>query len=252
MPGHVWLMLDIMVLRAHTYTLYMTRAHEFAEQQYAQADYMDNPKARKLRRVLQAATWWNAVAGVVLAGVGINQHVPAAATDGIHSVTDTLSHAGHVKTHQEEQRQADPERTHNPTRVRLARRVTAVLIGAGALFSAWQTGEAIRDRGELAVNWFALAGEATSAAASGTLMLATRKYHDGSLAATDAERHLGTDAIISGAAAGAIALSGDIDWAQPLVAAGATVLTARLAYQTWVHNPEHFAGAKGTATQDPA
>lgn len=71
-------------------------------------------------------------------------------------------------------------------------------------------------------------------------MLATRRYHDGSLAATDAERHLRTAAIISGATAGAIAATGHIDLAQPIVAGLATGLTARLAYKTFTGNPEHI------------
>lgn len=206
---------------------------------------MENPKARKLRRVLQAATWWNAVSGVLLTVVGINQHVPAAATDGMHSITDTLSHGGHVKTHQEEERQTNSGEPHNATRVRLARQATAGLIGLGAVFSAWQTYEAVQEHDALAFNWLAFATEAASGAASGSLMLATRRYHDGSLAATDAERHLRTDAIISGAAAGAIAVTEYVDWTQPVVAAVATGLTARLAYKTFTGNPEHTHEATG-------
>lgn len=198
----------------------------------------ENPISHSLRGVLSSATAANVVLGSAEVTVGWMTDSVAALADGVHSLSDVVSHAMHTSTHKAEEKLALDSAEHNAKRVKNRRNLAAAAIAVGALYTGYHAYDTITNPEEESFNSIAFGTEVGAIAVNGVLFTLIKRRNDGTKAQLDAKRHVRVDGAISTMSAASIAVSPFFAQAQGVSALVATGASVWLAYRTATGN-EH-------------
>jgi divalent metal cation (Fe/Co/Zn/Cd) transporter len=201
----------------------------------------ENPKARRLRKVLRITTASNVAYGVLQIATGMLTGSSAALSDGVHNAVDVFSHGAHTATHVKEQDLADEHSELNERKVQRRRKLAALAITAGALIAGGQAVDHFVNRESEPLNQIALYVELGGLALNGALAGAVWLNNDKSRAAVDSFKHDAADTAISVVAVTSIYANQFIAGADAvggMVGAAASLWVAKEVWQD-KHSHEH-------------